>query len=145
MLGLPSQHPIGAVCGSAARTDLTGGRWVTIVPTGTDDRNENASDQSDASLLPRIRDRPTPGRRSVQARPATGSTIGNDCIQRSITSPQRNTNNPYRRRTQVPYLNSQAGNCPAISLSHCKGAFQTCPEFAFCMAWFSGTAQRGPQ
>lgn len=40
---------------------------------GPDDRNENASDQSDASLLPRIRDRPTPGRRSVQARPATGS------------------------------------------------------------------------
>ncbi|MNE57330.1 hypothetical protein D3C80_1522840 [compost metagenome] len=35
MLGLPSQHPIGAVCGSAARTDLTGGRWETIVPTGT--------------------------------------------------------------------------------------------------------------
>lgn len=35
MLGLPSQHPIGAVCGSAARTDLAGGRWVTIVPTGT--------------------------------------------------------------------------------------------------------------
>ncbi|MGO8337564.1 hypothetical protein ACC778_36540, partial [Rhizobium ruizarguesonis] len=26
----------GAVCGSAARTDLAGGRWATIVPTGTD-------------------------------------------------------------------------------------------------------------
>ncbi|MGO8653124.1 hypothetical protein ACC839_33045, partial [Rhizobium ruizarguesonis] len=25
----------GAVCGSAARTDLAGGRWATIVPTGT--------------------------------------------------------------------------------------------------------------
>lgn len=35
MLGSPSQHPIGAVCGSAARTDLAGGRWATIVPTGT--------------------------------------------------------------------------------------------------------------
>ena len=35
MLGSPSQHPIGAVCGSAARTDLAEGRWVTIVPTGT--------------------------------------------------------------------------------------------------------------
>jgi hypothetical protein len=35
MLGSPSQQPIGAVCGSAARTDLAGGRWVTIVPTGT--------------------------------------------------------------------------------------------------------------
>ncbi|MGO8616489.1 DsbA family protein, partial [Rhizobium ruizarguesonis] len=26
----------GAVCGSAARTDLAGGRWATIVPTGTE-------------------------------------------------------------------------------------------------------------
>ncbi|TBC01022.1 hypothetical protein, partial [Rhizobium ruizarguesonis] len=35
VLGSPSKHPIGAVCGSAARTDLAGGRWATIVPTGT--------------------------------------------------------------------------------------------------------------
>ena len=31
---------------------------------------------------------------------------------------------------QVPYLNSQAGNCPAISLSHCKGAFHRCPRLS---------------
>jgi hypothetical protein len=35
MLGSPSKQPIGAVCGSSARTDLAGGRWATIVPTGT--------------------------------------------------------------------------------------------------------------
>lgn len=33
--GLTSGHLVGAVCGSAARTDLDGGRWVTSVPTAT--------------------------------------------------------------------------------------------------------------
>ncbi len=56
-------------------------------------------------------------------------TIGNDCIQRSITSPRRGTSRPYCGRMQVPYLNSQAVNCPAISLSHCK-EFQCCPGFS---------------
>lgn len=35
LLGLPPQLPIEAVCGSDARTDLAGGRWATIDPTGT--------------------------------------------------------------------------------------------------------------
>jgi len=67
------RQPRDQRCGllhSRARTSQSSG----FAPgAGPDDRNENASDQSDASLLPRIRDRPTPGRRSVQARPATGS------------------------------------------------------------------------
>uniref|UniRef100_UPI00403F57CA reverse transcriptase domain-containing protein n=1 Tax=Rhizobium sp. T1473 TaxID=555321 RepID=UPI00403F57CA len=40
VLGSPSKRPIGAVCGSAARTDLAGGRWATIVPTGTQQCDE---------------------------------------------------------------------------------------------------------
>lgn len=38
-----------------------------------DDRNANAPNKSDASLLPGIRNCPAPGRGSVQARPATSS------------------------------------------------------------------------
>jgi len=34
--GFASTPLVGAVCSNAARTDLCGGRWVTIVPTATD-------------------------------------------------------------------------------------------------------------
>lgn len=57
-------------------------------------------------------------------------TIGKGCIQHSTISPLRNTKRPCRHRRKMPHLNSRAGNCLAISLSHNRGALHHCPGFS---------------